>query len=206
MDKKVVKNENLEVVITVKASGDDWKKQVNKEFNKKAANVTVPGFRKGKAPANMVKSRINQAEVYNEAMFFFADAAYKEAVTENKFQVFTQPKVNEVKKLDAEGVEFTITFGLPPVVELGAYTNLGIEAKEVKVTAKEVTSFVDDLVKQHALMQVKEGAAKLGDTVIIDFTGYIDGVAFDGGEAKGYELELGSNSFIPGFEDQLVGT
>lgn len=204
MEKTVEKKENLEVVVSVKASGEDWKKQVKKEFNKKAANVTVPGFRKGKAPESMVRARVNQGEVYNDAIMHFANEAYKEAVNEGKFFVYTEPKIN-VTKLEAEGAEFTITFGLPPVVELGQYKNLGVEPKEVKVSAADVKNFIEDLKKQHAIMQVKEGKAKLGDSVIIDFTGYVDNVPFEGGEAKGYELELGSGSFIPGFEDQLVG-
>lgn len=204
MEKLVEKKENQDVVITVKCEGESWTKQLKKEFNKKASNVVVPGFRKGKAPEAMVKSRINQAEVINNAIMHFANVAYKEAVTENQFYVYTEPQIN-VTKVEDNLAEFTIVFGLPPVVELGQYKNLGVALKEVKVSAKDVTEYIDNLKKQHAVMQVKEGEAKMGDTVIIDFTGYIDNAPFDGGSAKGYELELGSGSFIPGFEDQLVG-
>lgn len=204
MEKLVEKKENQDVVITVKCEGETWAKQLKKEFNKKASNVVVPGFRKGKAPEAMVRSRVNQAEVINNAIMHFANVAYKEAVTENQFYVYTEPQIN-VTKVEDNLAEFTITFGLPPVIELGQYKNLGVQLKEVKVSAKEVTEYIDNLKKQHAVMQVKEEAAKMGDSVIIDFTGYIDNAPFDGGSAKGYELELGSGSFIPGFEDQLVG-
>ena len=139
MEKKVEKKENLEVVITVKAAGEDWAKQLKKEFNKKASNITVPGFRKGKAPESMVRARVNQYDVYNDAIMFFANEAYSESVKEGKFMVFTEPKIN-VTKLDKDGAEFTVTFGLPPVVELGQYKNLGVEKKAVKVSASDVNN------------------------------------------------------------------
>jgi trigger factor len=204
MEKKVERKDNLEVVVTVKVNGDEWKKLCNKLYNKQASKVVIKGFRPGKAPANMIKSRINMANIYNDAIIDFANQAYGEAIQENKFYVYSQPKIN-VSKLSETEAEFDVVFDLVPEIKLGQYKGLDIACDEVKVSAKDVTAYIDNLKSQHAIMQVKEGKAKLHDSVIIDFVGYVDGEKFDGGSANGYELELGSNSFIPGFEDQLVG-
>lgn len=204
MEKTVERKENLEVVINLKFNGDEWKKAWKKEHNKRAANIVVPGFRKGKAPASMVNARINHGQVLSDTLFNLANKGFQEAVNENKLYVFSEPKLS-ISKMNDEEAECAILFCLPPVVKLGQYKNLNVACEEVKVSAKETNAFIDDLKKQHAVMQVKEGEAKLGDSVIIDFVGYVNDEAFDGGEANGYELELGSNSFIPGFEDQLVG-
>lgn len=204
MEKSVERKENLEVVVNITINGDEWTKAWKKEHNKRAANVTVPGFRKGKAPANMINARINHGQVLSDVMVNLANKAFNEAVNENRLYVFSQPQLS-VSKMNDDEVVCAVSFCLPPVIKLGQYKNLNVACDEVKASAKEVSAYIEDLKKQHAVMQVKEGAAKLGDTVIIDFVGYVDGDAFDGGSANGYELELGSNSFIPGFEDQLVG-
>ncbi len=204
MEKKVERKDNLEVVVNVTVNGDEWKKLCNKLYNKQASKVVVKGFRAGKAPANMIKARINMANIYNDAIIDFANKAYGEAIQENKFYVYSQPKIN-VNKLSELEADFDVVFDLVPEITLGQYKGLNIAQDEVKVAAKDVNAYIDNLKAQHAIMQVKEGAAKLHDSVIIDFVGYVDGEKFDGGSANGYELELGSNSFIPGFEDQLVG-
>lgn len=204
MEKRIERKEDLQVVISVVANGEEWSKAVKKEFNKRAAKVSVPGFRPGKAPANLVKARVNQAEVLNDALFNVANKAYTESVEEEKLSVFSEPKL-AVSKISESEVIFTITFCLPPVVTLGQYKDLGIACEAVKATPKEVTAFINDLKAKQAVMQVKEGEAVKGDSVIIDFEGFLGDEAFEGGSANGYELELGSNSFVPGFEDQLIG-
>ena len=203
MEKKIEKNE-LDIVVTVTVNGDEWKKAQNKEFNKRASKVVIKGFRPGKAPAHLIKASINQGDVINDAIFTVVNKAYQEALDENKFYVFTQPKLN-VTKVNADELEATVSFCLPPEITLGEYKKLGIAKEEAVVTDDDVNSYLENLRKEHAVMQVKEDAAALGDSVVIDFKGYINDEAFEGGEAKGYELELGSNMFIPGFEDQLVG-
>lgn len=203
MEKKIEKNE-LDIVVTVTVNGDEWKKAQNKEFNKRASKVVIKGFRPGKAPAHLIKASINQGDVINDAIFTVVNKAYQEALDENKFYVFTQPKLN-VTKVNADELEATVSFCLPPEITLGEYKKLGIAKEEAVVTDDDVNAYLENLRKEHAVMQVKEDAAALGDSVVIDFKGYINGEAFEGGEAKGYELELGSNMFIPGFEDQLVG-
>jgi trigger factor len=204
MEKQIERKENLQVVVSIKANGDEWKKLVKKAYNKRASNVVVKGFRKGKAPADMVKARINHGDVLSDALNVVANQGYKEALNENRLYPYSQPQLN-VTKLDDEEVECTITFDLPPQITLGAYKNLNIGMDEVSVSDDDVKAYIDNLRNQHALMQVKDGEAQLNDTVIIDFVGYVDEEKFDGGSAKGYELKLGSNQFIPGFEDQLVG-
>ena len=203
MEKKIEKNE-LDIVVTVTVNGDEWKKAQNKEFNKRASKVVIKGFRPGKAPAHLIKANINQGDVINDAIFTVVNKAYQEALDENKFYVFTQPKLN-VTKVNADELEATVSFCLPPEITLGEYKKLGIAKEEAVVTDDDVNAYLENLRKEHAVMQVKEDAAALGDSVVIDFKGYINDEAFEGGEAKGYELELGSNMFIPGFEDQLVG-
>ena len=203
MEKKIEKNE-LDIVVTVTVNGDEWKKAQNKEFNKRASKVVIKGFRPGKAPAHLIKASINQGDVINDAIFTVVNKAYQEALDENKFYVFTQPKLN-VTKVNADELEATVSFCLPPEITLGEYKKLGIAKEEAVVTDDDVNAYLENLRKEHAVMQVKEDAAALGDSVVIDFKGYINDEAFEGGEAKGYELELDSNMFIPGFEDQLVG-
>ena len=203
MEKNIEKHD-LDIVVTVTVNGDEWKKAQNKEFNKRASKVVIKGFRPGKAPAHLIKASINQGDVINDAIFTVVNKAYQEALDENKFYVFTQPKLN-VTKVNADELEATVSFCLPPEITLGEYKKLGIAKEEAVVTDDDVNAYLENLRKEHAVMQVKEDAAALGDSVVIDFKGYINDEAFEGGEAKGYELELGSNMFIPGFEDQLVG-
>lgn len=204
MEIKVNLSENQSAELVISCSGEEWKKAQNKEFNKRRANLEVKGFRKGNVPADMANRYINRAEVINDALIELVNKAYGEAVEEHKLQVFSEPKL-DVKKVSEEEFEVTVSFALPPKVTLGEYKGIKATKGEVNVTDKEIEAHIDSLRNQHATMNVKEGEAAVNDTVIIDFKGYVDDVAFDGGEAKGYELKLGSNSFVPGFEDQLVG-
>ena len=153
----------------------------------------------------MVKARVNTVECLNEALITVANTALKETVDAEKMVIFSEPKLVSVNKISEEGAEFSLGFCLPPVVTLGQYKDLGIACEAVKATPKEVTAYINDLKAKQAVMQVKEGEAVKGDSVIIDFEGFLGDEAFEGGSANGYELELGSNSFVPGFEDQLVG-
>lgn len=204
MERKVERKEDLEVVVTITCDGEEWAKYTKKEYNKLASKVTVKGFRPGHVPANMIKARVNMGEVLNNALFNACNDAFTQAVNEEKLNVYTQPKLS-VNKISEKEFEAVVTFGLAPEVTLGQYKGLGIKAKAVRVLEKDIKAYIDNLRNQHAVMKVKKGEAKLGDYVIIDFVGYVDGTPFEGGDAKGYELELGSNSFIPGFEDALVG-
>lgn len=204
METKVERKENLEVVVTIRGEGEEWGRYTRKEYNKQAKKVTVKGFRPGHIPADMIKARVNMAQVLNDALYNAVNDAFGKAVGEEKLQVYTRPNL-AVSKISEKEFEATVTFAQAPSVTLGQYKQLGIKAKAVKVYEKDIKAYIDDLRNQHAVMQVKSGKAKKGDTVIIDFIGYVDDTPFEGGDAKGYELELGSNSFIPGFEDALIG-
>ena len=130
--------------------------------------------------------------------------AYKKALDKFKGEPIIQPTV-AIQKADEEGVVYVFTFTTKPEVKIKKYKNLNVKKQEVKVTAKDVSEEIEKMRKEYADLQVKDGKASIGDTVVIDFEGFLDGKAFEGGKAENYSLELGSNSFIPGFEDALVG-
>lgn len=181
-----------------------WKEAQIASFKKLAKDIEVPGFRKGNAPENLVKKHIDQGKLLDDAINSLLPEAYKEALEKGKLEPFAQPKVDVTKLSDTNlEVRFIVVTG--PKVELGKYKGLELGKKAVKVTAKEVEEAIEEVRKQNASLVLKEGAAEKGDTVVMDFVGSVDGKKFDGGSAQNYELELGSGSFIPGFEDQLVG-
>lgn len=204
MNKDVKVLDSQEVVMTFTYTGEEWQKAQDKEYAKLANNLTIKGFRKGHVPADMAKRYINPNDVVNDAINTLVNASYREVMQEGKYRPLSQPTLS-VTKLDKDGMVAEVKFSLPPVVTLGEYKGLDVKEGKVSVTAKDVDAYIENLRNEHATMNVKEGEAKLGDTVIIDFKGFIDDSPFDGGEAKGYELKLGSNAFVPGFEDQLVG-
>ena len=205
MERKVQKLEHCHTEVTVNVDKDLWKKAQEKAFNKLAANVTVPGFRKGKAPVNMLKGRIDQMRVFDEAVNDVMSPVYQEVVTEEKLQPMTRPSF-DVTKLSEDELEVKVTIVTRPEVELGKYQGYELGKKDAKVSAKDVEESINELRKQNATIAPKEGQAAMGDIVVIDFDGSIDGIPFEGGKAENYELELGSHSFIEGFEDQLVGS
>ena len=204
MERKVTKLENSHVEVLVTVDTESWKKAQDKAFKKVAANVTIPGFRKGKAPESMLKGKVDQMKVIDEAINGLLPTLYKDVLDNEDIKPMTQPKV-EVTKLSDTDLEVKFTIVTSPEVELAEYKGLKVGKKEAKVTAKDVDAAIADMQKQNATLVVKEGAAEKGDTVVIDFVGSVDGVPFDGGAAENHELELGSGQFIPGFEDQCIG-
>ena len=205
MERKVTKLEHCHTEVVVNVDKDLWKKAQDKAFAKLAANVTVPGFRKGKAPLNMVKSRVDQMKVFNEAINNVLDPVYQEVLTEEKIQPVARPAF-DITKLSEDELEVKVTLVTAPEVELGNYKDRKIGKKAAEVNDKDVEDSINELRKQNATIQPKDGQAENGDIVVIDFEGSVDGVPFEGGKAENHELELGSHSFIEGFEDQLVGS
>ena len=205
MERKVTKLEHCHTGVLVNVDKDLWKKAQDKAFNKLAANITVPGFRKGKAPINMVKSRVDQMKVFNEAINNVLDPVYQEVLQEEKIQPVARPAF-DVTKLSEDELEVKVTLVTAPEVELGKYQGLNIGKKEAEVNDKDVEDSINELRKQNATIVPKDGQAENGDIVVIDFEGSVNGVPFEGGKAENHELELGSHSFIEGFEDQLVGS
>ena len=204
MERKVTKLEHCHTEVLVTVDKNLWKKAQDKAFNKLAKDVTIDGFRKGKAPLNMVKSRIDQGRVYNEAINDVLDPVYRDILENEKLQPMARPSF-EVTKLSDDELEIKVIIVTRPEVELGKYTGYKLGKEEASVTDEELDASLAELRKQNATIAPKEGQAENGDIVVIDFEGSVDGVPFEGGKAENHELELGSHSFIAGFEEQLVG-
>lgn len=172
-----------------------------------ADQANIPGFRKGKAPRAIIEMHYGKEAVKQEAFEIVANKAYSEALNQEKLIPVSDPKVEESTFEEGKDMELTIKVTLKPEPELGEYKGLHVEKKEVEVTDEQVDAQIKDMMGRDAKMVVAEEGAVIekGDFAIIDFAGTVDGEPFSGGEGKGYPLEVGSNSFIPGFEDQLVG-
>lgn len=185
--------------------------EVNKGFKKAVAKiagqVNIPGFRKGKAPRNIIEMHYGKEAVKQEAFELVANQCYTEALEQEKLIPVSDPKVEDSVFEENKDMELTIKVTLKPEVKLGDYKELHVEKEAVEVTDEAVEEQVQGLRSRHAKMVEAEEDAVIekGDFAIIDFAGTVDGEPFSGGEGKGYPLEVGSNSFIPGFEDQLVG-
>ena len=191
-----------DMIVTIE--GEEWKKAVNKAFKKLAKNLELPGFRKGSAPISLAEKRIPAAERFLEAVNDNANEWMRNGLKELGLSPITQPQL-DIKDVNEEKVELVYTFTVEPEAKVGDYKALEYKVEDYTVTDDEVNEEIGRMQNQYADMEVKEGEAENGDTVNIDYKGLKDGVAFDGGTANGYDLELGSGSFIPGFEEQLIG-
>lgn len=204
MERKITKLEHGHVQVDVVVDQKSWKDAQEKAFNKLAEKVTVDGFRQGKAPRHLVEKKIDMMKVLDEAINSLLPKIYEEILTEDKVRPYARPQVDVTKVSDTE-LEVKFVLVTAPEVKLGQYKGLEIGKKAVKVAKKDVDEAIEATLKENASLVVKEGESVLGDTVVMDFVGTVDGVAFEGGTAENYELELGSHQFIPGFEEQLVG-
>ncbi len=192
--------------ITVKIEGKDWENALEKSFQKNVKNVTVDGFRKGKCPRNIFEKKYGKESLYMDAAELVVEKAYNQGVEENKELIpVTQPSVN-IKSIDDKGVEFVFTIITQPEVTIQKYKGLKVAKDKVEVTKEEVAQELSHLLEQYTELVVKEdGKLEEGNVAIIDFEGFLEGKAFDGGKGENYSLEIGSHTFIPGFEEQLVG-
>ena len=204
MERKVTKLEHSHVQVDVVVDEKTWKGAQDKAFNKLAENITVDGFRKGKAPKNLVKDKIDPMKVMDEAINALLPKIYEEILTKDGIRPFARPAVDVTKVSDTE-LEVKFILVTAPEVKLGAYKGLEIGKKAVKVTKKDLEEALEGTLKENASLVLKEGEAAMGDIVVMDFAGRINGELFEGGSAQNHELELGSHQFIPGFEEQLVG-
>ena len=205
MERKVTKLEHCHTEVLVNVDKDLWKKAQDKAFKKLAENITIDGFRPGKAPINMVKSRIDQGRMYNEAINEVLNPVYQDILANEDVKPMARPSF-EVTKLSDEELEIKVIIVTAPEAELGKYTGIAIGKQTAEVSEEEVEASLNELRKQNATIAPKDGQAENGDIVVIDFEGSVDGVPFEGGKAENHELELGSHSFIAGFEEQLVGS
>ena len=194
-------------VVTFTIGQDKIQPALDQAFNKVKKNLNAPGFRKGHMPRTVFNQKFGEEALYDDALNAILPAAYEAAITELGLDVVAQPKI-DVKSIE-KGQDWTLTAEVvtKPEVKLGAYKDLEVSVEVSKeVTDEDVDAKLENERKNLAELVVKEGAAENGDTVVIDFVGSVDGVEFDGGKGENHSLELGSGQFIPGFEDQLVGS
>ncbi|MDR1567284.1 MAG: trigger factor [Streptococcaceae bacterium] len=193
-------------VITFSIGQETIQEGLTKAFNKVKKNINVPGFRKGKVTRSVFNRMYGEEALYEEALNAVLPTAYDAAVKEVEVDVVAQPKIDVVSMNKGEDWVITAEVVTKPEVKLGEYKNLAVDVPSTEVTAEDVDAKLKVEQDKLAELVIKEDApAEDGDTVVIDFVGSVDGVEFDGGKAENHSLELGSNSFIPGFEAQLVG-
>ena len=198
------KNKNLKEIV-IKVEGKQWEDALEKAFKKANSKVKIDGFRPGKAPKAVFLKRYGIESLFMDASEYCIESAYNKMIEENKdLEIAAQPVLN-INSIDEKYIEYSFTITLKPEVKLGKYKDLEVRKEKVTVTKKEIEEAVNHMREHYKENIVKEGAIKKGDIAIIDFEGFKDGVAFDGGKGENYSLEIGSNTFIPGFEEQLIG-
>lgn len=202
---QILNKEDGKVIIAFSATKEEFAKGLDQAFKRAVKRVNAPGFRKGKLPRAVFNKMYGEEALFQDAVDFVLPAAYTKAIDELEVSPLAMPDIDVKEISKEEGVKFEAVVTVKPNVELGEYKNLGLEKDSVEVTDADVEERLDSLLSRQAEWQIKEGESKKGDIVVIDFKGFIGDEAFEGGEAKGYELELGSGSFIPGFEEQLEG-
>lgn len=194
----------MKKVVNYKAQKEDWEKAKDQAFKKISPKYKVDGFRKGKAPRNIFERNF-PGQIVMEAADILIDQEYKRILTEGKILPILEPKIDVVKVNDDE-LEVNFSFILEPTVTLGEYKNLEVKKENVKVSKEEVQQKINELLKNYTELVIKEeGTVEEGDIAVIDFEGFKDDVAFDGGKGENYSLEIGSHSFIPGFEEGIIG-
>ena len=202
MAKKEVKNIHE---LNVKIEGDSWTKAIDQAFKEKQKTVKVDGFRKGKVPRNIYEKRFGKESLYLDAAESVIQEAYMKAMDGTDLIPVVQPSV-DIKNINDDGVEFVFKVITKPEVKVKKYKGLKIKPEKVEVTDEEVNHELSHLLERYTELVSKEsGKVEDGDVAIIDFEGFKDGVAFDGGKGENYSLEIGSHTFIPGFEEQLIG-
>ena len=204
--KNVEKNEKNTAVFTVECDAAEFEKAVNAAYLKNRSSISIPGFRKGKAPRAVIEGMYGHEVFYQDAMDELAPEAYEFGVKESGLQVVGAPAISDVNVTDDKGVVYSFSVSVYPEVTLGQYKGLEAVKASVEVTDADVEKELESVRKRNArMLDIDDRAAQMGDTADIDFDGYLNGERFDGGKAEGHKLELGSNSFVPGFEDQVVG-
>ena len=206
MNAKVVSKENNVVKFTFSVGAEKFEEGMKYAYEKNKKHISIPGFRKGKAPRKMIEATYGAAVFYDDAINFVLETEYPEAIKELELDVVSRPEIDVQSISKEEGVTFEIDVTVKPEVTLGQYKGLEVEKVDTSVSEETVAAELKKVQEQNArLIDVEDRAAMMGDTVNISYKGTIDGVAFDGGESEGFDLVLGSHSFIDTFEDQIVG-
>lgn len=206
MSVKWEKLEGNQGVLTVEVDSEKVNEALDAAFKKVVKQVNIPGFRKGKVPRNMFEKRFGVEALYQDALDILLPNAYGEAVEEAGIEPVDRPEVDVEQMEKGEPLIFTAKVTVKPEVKLGEYKNLEVEKIDPTVTDEDVANELTQLQEKHAELVIKEeGSVENGDTVIMDFEGFVEGEAFEGGKAENHSLEIGSGTFIPGFEEQLIG-
>ena len=205
MEAKMEKIDVNVVKFEVKVEAAKFSEALTKAYKKNVKKFNVPGFRKGKVPMNVVKQYYGLGVLLEDAVNFAIEESYSEVLKENNIIPVDYPKVDVVQVEEGKDFIYTAEVIVYPEVELGEYKGLNVEKKTYEVTEEEVSAKLKEMQEKNARVEVKEGAIENGNIAVIDFKGFIDGVAFEGGEGHDYSLEIGSGSFIDNFEEQLVG-
>ena len=199
------KLENAVTELKVTFDKKEWDEAKEAATTKLAKNVKVDGFRPGKAPMAMIKAKISKASIIEEATDIILQKNYMEILTSKKVTPVAQPQLS-VEKVDDDGLTVKFLVPVKPEVELGTYKGLEVKKGKATVAKKDIDAMITNYQQQFAELSVKEGGkVENGDTAVLDFEGFVDGVAFEGGKGENHPLEIGSGSFIPGFEEQVVG-
>ena len=202
--KNIEKKEKNTVVLTIEIPGEDFNAAIDRVYRKAKGSMAVPGFRKGKAPRKLIEKMYGADIFYEDALNELYPVALDEAVKEAELEVVGYPKVN-VDHVGHDGVQMTATLGVKPEVKLGQYKGLEAPKDTVEVTDADVDGEMQPLIARATTQESVERPVENGDTAVIDFEGFKEGVPFDGGKGENYSLKIGSGSFIPGFEEQVVG-
>lgn len=204
--KNVENKENNTAAFVVESDAAEFAKAVNDAYLKNRSSISIPGFRKGKAPRAVIEGMYGPEVFYQDAMDELAPAAYEFGIKEAGLRVVGAPSISDVNISDEKTVAYTFSISVYPEVTLGQYKGLEAPKAAVEVSDADVEAELNSVRKRNArMLDIDDREARMGDTANIDFDGYLNGERFDGGKAEGYALELGSNSFVPGFEDQVVG-
>ena len=190
--------------LEVKIEGKEWKDALDRAFEEEVKNAKVDGFRKGKIPRKVYEKKYGKQMLYYTAVNNELKTLYGKVLDENKLEPIMNPDI-DIKEVDDDKVVLKIVVTTKPEVKIKKYKDLGVKKETVKVTKKEIDEEVDNLRSRYADLVIKDGKIESGDIAVIDFEGFKDGKAFDGGKGENYSLTIGSNTFIPGFEDQLIG-
>nr|MBP3258760.1 trigger factor [Bacilli bacterium] len=191
--------------VEIKVEGKKWETAIDNALEKNLKNANIPGFRKGHVPKDVFLKKYGKESLYMDAANESLNDAYKELIEKNKdLELVAEPEIN-IKDINDKGITFEFTLTLKPEVKLGKYTGLNVKKESTKVTKEEINKTIGEMRNRYAENVTKKGAVANGDIAVIDFEGFKDGVAFAGGKGENYSLTIGSNTFIPGFEDQLIG-
>ncbi|MDE6621183.1 MAG: trigger factor [Lachnospiraceae bacterium] len=206
MSLQVEKLEGNMAKLTIEASAEDFEQAIEKAYQKSKNKLSVPGFRKGKVPRRMVEQMYGKEIFYEDAANIIIPSAYAKAVDECTEEIVSQPTIDIVQAEAGKPFIFTAEVALKPEVTLGRYKGVEVEKADTTVTDEEIDAAIDKERENNArTISVDDRAVQDGDMTVLDFEGFVDGEAFDGGKGENYSLTIGSNTFIPGFEEQLIG-